>query len=214
MGFALGISRFSKSIVIALTFAYGGFVILWQIGNTINQNSPWLDRILTLSHRLKTTVFEIISNQPVRDPIFFLFIMAVVFWLLSVFTCFSLTRYGDAWAATIIGEIAIFTIQIFDGLIASRCWYLAFYIFTSMIIIARMNFIKHQKEWKAYRVSVPSYTGSFFIRSTAFSIAILILVAWTIPTLTQSIPSLHNMWVPLQNSMRQKIPNSIIFLLL
>ncbi len=201
-GIALGKSIFSPQTAFSIGFVYGAYAISWQIGMTLNHTLPWLDRLHVLSNRLVIIIQQLVNDEPIQDSLLFVVIMAIVFWTLSVHAGYSLVRYGNAWSSILPGGIAIFIIHAFDPLITRRSWYLAIYIFFSLILLARMVFIHRQEKWKSSRTALPTHLGVDFIRFSIIANLVVVLVSWTIPALANTIPLAQNAWQPVQRLWR------------
>lgn len=205
LGFLLGKSRFSTKVsFLFFAFAYGIPIIFWQIGNTFNNSELWLEKLITYNERINLIFIQFLNNEPILDSLLFLSITSIIFWLLSVSAGFVFVRYGNAWGAVIPAGITIITIQIFDSSIQSRIWYLATYIFFSLLVISRMNFLKKQSQWTDKQITLPPQLHSNYFKFTSIILAAIVFIAWTIPALAKSISTIHNIWQPYRNNVYEK----------
>ena len=94
-GLALGQSIFSKRVVIFFALMYGIFVVPWQLGLTYDSTIEWYERLVSMSGRIQVILHELVLRDPITDNIFFLFLMASLFWILGVYSGYQLTRYGN-----------------------------------------------------------------------------------------------------------------------
>jgi hypothetical protein len=124
-GLALGKSTFSVRVVRFFAFVYGAFVILWRIGLTFGQGVLWPERMISMGNRLLIILDQIFQQKPVTDNLFFNLVMAALFWTVSVYAGYSLTRHGNPWRAIIPAGFTIIIIQAYDSFIPVRTWYLA-----------------------------------------------------------------------------------------
>ncbi len=199
-GLALGQSRFRPWLVSLFGLGYGLFIIGWQLGSTINSGLPWVDRLAKISSRTSIVILQIANRQIVTDSIFFIILMASLFWVLSLSAGYVLTRYGNAWWAILPTGIVILIIHSFDPLISRRALYLAVYIFFSLLLIARMTFLQNQVRWKENRAMLPPHLGLDFIRFALTAVTIMVLVAWTVPALAKSVPAVVEATQPIRAS--------------
>jgi transglutaminase-like putative cysteine protease len=198
-GYAFGQSRFSIRTVLAFSTVYGTSIIGWQLGMTIKgDNLLWMERLEILFNRLLVVINEIISRDPVSDSILFLIGMAILFWILGTHAGFTLTRTGEAWWSALPTGAALFMIHSFDSLIALRAWYLAVYLFFTLVLVARMEYLKNQNRWQSVRSALPPHLSLDFTRSILFATALIVLIAWTIPFLGNALPVAQKMWQPVQ----------------
>lgn len=199
-GLALGISRFSGRAAFYLAFAYGLFVVPWQIGLVQQSEALWSQRLLMMGNRLGVILYQLINKLTVLDSLLFLVLMSLLFWTLSVYAGYSVARYGDAWKAIVPTGLALFVIHYYDPLIARRAWYLAFFIFFGLVLVARLAFVKDQKRWQSNHTALPPHLSLDFIRFTILFAGAIVLLAWTAPALAQALPAAERLWQPVRNT--------------
>jgi transglutaminase-like putative cysteine protease len=194
-GLALGKSTFSPGLVRFFAFIYGAFVVAWQLGLTLGQGVLWPERMISMGNRLLITLDQIFQQKPVTDNLFFNLLMASLFWILSVYAGYSLTRYGKPWRAIIPAGFAMIIIQAYDSFIPVRTWFLAGFIFLALLLVARMHFVKLQSRWKNNRTYLPPYVGLDSLRLGLITTVILVLFAWTVPAIASSVPRAEQVWL-------------------
>lgn len=193
-GLALGKSIFSPFVVFLFGLSYGIFVIPWQIGLTLGVDIEWIERLKIIVERVRAILLDIILRDDVTDNLFFLLLMATLFWTLSVFTSYQLIRKGNAWLAILPGGIAIFTIHNYDPHIERRTWYLAIYLFLALLILARNYFLRENRRWQVKRTFVPPDAGFDFGRFAMLMTMIIVFMAWNSPALADSLSPVANLY--------------------
>ncbi|MCL4559397.1 MAG: transglutaminase domain-containing protein [Chloroflexi bacterium] len=195
IGLALGQSRFSPRLVKWLAFGYTLFAIPWQLGETAGVGVPWDQRLNSLITRISIATNEVFHYQSVQDPILFLFLMALLFWLVSLISGYFLTRYGKPWQAILPAGIIMIVISHYDPGLAISGNYLAIYVFFSLLLLGRVTFLRYRAEWRAAGM-VPSPGASLDIgRAALVSVVVLVMLAWTVPALAASLPPASEIWV-------------------
>ena len=194
-GIALGKSTFSPGVVRFFAFAYGLFVIFWQVGLTLGQGVLWPERMISISNRLLIILDQIFQQRPVTDNLFFNLLMASLFWALSVYAGYSITRSGNPWKAIIPAGVAILVIQTYDPFIQNRTWFLAGYIFVALLIVTRLHFVNLQYRWKNNGTYLPPFVGVDSLRLGLITTVILVLFAWTVPAVASTIPQAEQIWL-------------------
>ena len=194
LGLALGRSIFRRFWVIFFSLAYGLFVIPWQIGLTLEHEIVWHDRLINLWGRLGVIVQALLTQNPVTDNLLFLFLMAILFWSLSVYAGFSLVREGNPWKVVIPGGITAFIIHSFDPLLISRSWYLASYIFFALLLIARMVYLQNIAKWRGNHILTPPDIGFDFTRVVLILTLVLVIFSWNVPVLAQTFRPAAEIW--------------------
>lgn len=210
-GLALGQSRFSPSTVRFFALAYGLFTVPWQLGLTLGEGVQWSERMLSVGNRLLITIDQLIQQRPVSDNMFFLFLMSSLFWSLSVYGGYSLTRHAHPWRAVVPAGLAVVIIQTYDSFFASRAWFLGGYFFFSLLLVARLHFLQRYNRWKQDHSYLPPYLGLDFVRTALIVTAVLILMAWTAPALASSVSPAAQAWRRIStpwNIVRDRLSNA------
>ncbi len=194
-GLALGMSSFSPGTVRFFGFVYGAFVILWRLGLTLGSGVMWPERMLSMGNRLLVIFDQIFQQRPVTDNLFFDLLMGVLFWTLSIYAGYSLTRHGNAWRAIIPPGLAMIVIHIYDPYLPIRTWFLAGFIFLALFLVARMHFIHLNHRWKNEGTYLPPYVSLDSLRLGLITTVILVLFAWTVPAVASAVPQAEQAWL-------------------
>ncbi len=196
LGLLLGFSVFRRFWVFFFTLAYGVIIIPWQLGLTLELEKPttWLDRLNVLGVRLQVVFQELLTKEAVTDSILFIVLMAGLFWVLSVYSGVVLVRQGNPWKVILPGGITVFVIHSFDPLLVSRSWYLAFYLFVSLLLLARLVFLKNADTWRTRRTHTPPDMGFDFTRIALVLSMVLIFFAWNVPVVAETFKPAVDIW--------------------
>lgn len=195
LGLTLGLSVFKRFWVVFFTIAYGVLLIPWQLGLTLEvEDVTWLDRLNFLQVRMTMVLQELLARQSVTDSILFLLAMAALFWVLSVVSGIVLMREGNPWKVIIPGGITIFVIHSFDPLLVSRSWFLAFYLFFAMLLVARLVFVKNTAQWRERRTHTPPDMGFDFARVALVLSMVLVFFAWNVPVVAETFKPAVDIW--------------------
>ena len=193
-GLALGQSLFSRRQVAVFSLIFGLFIIGWQMGDLMGGGILWLERVTNLGGRLGISLQNVVRQRAVTDPILFVFLMASLYWILCSHAGYSLTRYANAWRATLPLGAALFIIHIHDPFWPTRSWFVAGYIFLALLLVSRAHFLHSRATWKENRTHLPPYVGLDFLKATMLAGAIMILLAWTVPALAATVPPAEQAW--------------------
>ena len=187
LGLALGVSYFSTPRAIFFTTVYGLFLIPWQLGSILGRGIPWLERITSLWGRLYITFEQIAGKQNVTDPLLFLTIVSVLAWTISNYAGFSLVRQGRPWQAALPGGVAIMIISIYSYQDELNTRFLAFYIFTTLLLVARIHLLNRQTHWQAKHIPIPFHINFDIVLGTILAAGLVVVMAWNIPTITETL---------------------------
>jgi len=193
-GLALGRSIFSPRLTAAFVLIYGLFVIPWQLGLTLGEGIMWTERLASLAGRLVTALTQLARQEAVEDPLFFVSLMVSLFGVLGVHAGYNLIRYARPWRVILPTGLTLLIIQISDSSLASRIWFLAGYLLFSILLLARLTYVRKFAHWQQARISLPLYIGFDLTRVALVVTALLVLTAWTIPALTDVTPSARKAW--------------------
>jgi transglutaminase-like putative cysteine protease len=211
VGLALGQSRFSSGTTRFFAIAYGIFLVPWQLGLTLGEGIQWSERLVSINNRLMITIDQLVQQKPVTDNLFFLFLMASLFWTLSVYAGYNLTRHANAWRAILPTGIAVIIIHAYDSFFTIRTWFLAGYLFFALLLIARLHFLVQQDRWKQSGSYLPPYLGLDFIRTALLATAIIVMFSWTAPALASAVQPAEQVWLQITKpwrSVRDRMSNA------
>lgn len=200
IGLALGQSRFPRWLSFILAFLYGTFFISWQLGLLTQDNFDWKERFVMLGSRAQQALGQFLGDQVVSDSILFIISMAIVFWVLSAYGGYALTRHGNAWLAILPLGLTIFIIHTFDSAILRRSLYLAVYLFLGLALVSRVVYIHQQRRWKENQIVTPTNLSYDFLRIGIITVTSIVFVSWTIPALANSLPLVVEATQPIRQS--------------
>lgn len=194
-GLALGKSAFSPGVVRFFAFVYGSFAVFWQVGLTLGEGILWPERMISIGNRLLIILDQIFQQKPVTDNLFFNLLMASIFWMLSVYAGYSLTRHGSAWRTILPIGLVLIIIQAYDSHLPIRTWFLAGYIFLALLLVARLHFVNLQLHWRNIGTYLPPYVSLDSLRLGLITTIILVIFAWTAPAVASALPQAEQVWL-------------------
>jgi len=193
LGLILGFSTFSLPLVLLLATLYGAVAIPWQLGLPFESGMPWSDRFANLTELLTADISQLVKNEDVASPILFLTLMAILAWWLSVHAGYNLVRYQRPWPSILPTGIAMMVIFSFGYLVLSS-WYLATYIFLSLLLVARMTFVNRNARWERLRLKLPLMFNLDILRAALSIVLVLVLFSWNIPAIAATAPAAIRAW--------------------
>jgi hypothetical protein len=194
-GLALGYSRFPAIVTVVISAIYGLFFTSWLFGSTVTVEMSWRDRILNdLAWRLRLTIQQFNAGEAVTDPILFLTLMAILLWALGSITAFILARRRALWAAIIPLGITLLIIGHYDPNLARNTRFLMAFLFFTLLLMGRLNFIKHQEQWEKEGVHTTYETQMDFAKATVLLVSVLLVTSWLIPITPQQTVRYSEIW--------------------
>jgi transglutaminase-like putative cysteine protease len=184
-GAALARSRFQGWLAAIFGWSYGIFLIGWQLGLTLDQAMIWRDRLESLAGRFSFYMTVVMRGGSNADPLIFVFLMALLYWALGLSAAWMVFRRNRAWPAVIpSGLVVLINVYNYRGRL-NLDWYLAFYLFVALIIVARVEYSEKFEFWQQLRARVPS-DASFRISQAGLITALLIVtLAWGVPAMAR-----------------------------
>jgi transglutaminase-like putative cysteine protease len=193
-GLALGQSRFSPRLAFLFALLYGLFTVPWRLGLLMGEGVLWDERLQSMAGRLATIFSQLFARQAVSDSFLFLVLMGILYWAISAYAGYSLTRYASPWRVVLPPGIAMVLIHSYDSYLSARVWYLVIYLFFSLMLVARLVYLHNNNRWKLSNTYVPPYLGVDFIRLAVAAVLILLVLTWTTPAAADAIPAAQTIW--------------------
>jgi transglutaminase-like putative cysteine protease len=194
-GLGLGFSQFSPMASALISTYYGLFSIIWLLGSTISNEIPWRERILNhVGWRLRLSIEQFNAGEAVTDPILFLTIMAILLWLMSSTATFILVREGSVWPVLIPLGITLLVISHYDQDLARNMRFLMTFIFFTLVILGRMNFLRQRKKWRQEGIQTTPENHADLTQSLIILALVLVILAWIIPITPQQMTRYTQWW--------------------
>jgi len=214
LGLALGYSSFRPAIVRLFGLAFTLFFIPLELGLTMepSTNVEWWDKLNDLYARLWYSVYDFLHTKPVQDPLLFVTVMALFFWLIGMLAGYQLTRSGKPWGPIIVAGLGLLIIDFYNPYAADRDRFSGVFVFVILFLVARLYYLKSRREWAEKGTTVDPEIGFDLGRTVAISGLALVLVAWNMPVLVAALTpgtpiqkELAKQW----ETLRDKLSNAV-----
>ncbi|MCP4535560.1 MAG: transglutaminase domain-containing protein [Chloroflexi bacterium] len=214
-GLALGQSAFSSRQSLVFALFCGLYAVPWQLVLTltyISDDALWGDRLLNLWVRLTNSIFQLMRQEPVKDPLLFVCVIACLSWVVGVHSGYTLTRHARAWRVILpIGAILLI-IQNYDPFWPGRVWYLAAFLFFALLLVARVMYLHQYARWQREHIFLPTYVGTDLARVTLQITVLLILLAWATPAVSNAFFPAQSAWRDISRpwiALRNRLENGV-----
>ncbi len=195
VGLALGQSRFTWRVAVAFGAVYGLFLVPWQLGLVLGYGAPWNDRVSYLASRMSIAFGQLLRHETVSDPLLFLALVACLSWGLGVHSGYALARHGSPWRAVLPPGAAMLIVHESDAAVQGRIWILAVYLFFSLLLLARIAYVRNRARWRKAGTALPPYLGLEVGQVVLLIVALPVLVVWATPVLVSSaVPVVERAW--------------------
>lgn len=208
LGLAMGASRFSGRTVFMIGAAYTIFVVPWQL-SSVALEDLFLDRLGQVGAVLLVSSGQFLRGQPVKDPLFFVALVCLAFWLIGIFSGYWFARYGRIIGALVLAGAGIIAVQVYANYQAHGSWWLAVFLLLSLLLVGRAYFLQSKKDWIRRRVFVndeawPSILGSLFV-----TVGLAIVVAWAVPVSAAGLNTASDWWNSFTRPLRDRLSNAV-----
>ena len=194
VGLALGYSRFAQKTTHWISFLYITVILPLTLIRVIDKQVDLDERFLSVGGRLLNSISELFANQPIKDPLFFVSIMCLVFWITSASAGFHLIRKQNFIASVLPASIGILVIQQYDNIPPGRLWMLGFFAFIALCLLGRMNFLQNQQKWLTNRVFLSPENKTDLSGSMAIAAGLIIITTLILPSKLPRVQTIRDTW--------------------
>ena len=194
IGTVLGYTRFSPRTARWVSFLYMIILLPLQWTLVIDQSASLEEQLLSVGGRLFFSFSEFFARHPVEDPLFFIALITLAFWIISSSAGFRLTRDQNYLMAVIPSAIALLVIQNYDNAVPGRIWIMAFYALIALLLLGRLNNLENKKSWRERRVFLSPDNSIDLTSTMAVAAGLLIIFSWTPPASIESYDSAVKSW--------------------
>ncbi len=175
-GLALSKSRFTGFVATLFATVYGAFWVGFLICNSELQGD-WHLRTLELLIRLNNFIYYALNGGTSRDILPFPVFVGLVFWYIGVAAAWAVFRRGTVWPAILPGGIVLL-INSYYYIGQELELYLGAYLVLALLLLARMNLLDQEHEWRGARVAYTPDTRFEFLRAGLVAAVAIVAFAW------------------------------------
>lgn len=194
VGAALGYSRFKVRIARLISFLYMVIFLPLQWTLVIDQDTSLEEQFASLGGRLYFSYSDFFAGRAVEDPIFFITLITLGFWIVGASAGFWLVRRQNYLAVVLPSAIVLFVIQTYDNFGEGRIWIIAFFAFLALLLLGRLNHLANKNSWLERRVFLSPDNNIDLTGIMTVAAALIIFVAWTPPASLTGLDSAIRTW--------------------
>jgi len=203
LGLAMGYSRFGRRVIRLLVLEYTLMLIPIQLIQIFDPEIELRERFLSLLGRWLFSLQELILGRPVNDPLFFVTLLSLTYWIIGLTAGYYLVRHANFLAAVLPAGFVLLVVHLNDHAPSQRAWMMAVYLLLSLILLGRLNFLVNKARWRVQNIHT-SPEASLDLTYGALAVAaVFILAAWIGPSAIPPAPALSNAWERLSKSWRE-----------
>lgn len=201
LGLALGFSQFQRASLRWLTAGYTAVLLPSVLSSLITGESSALARWASLGGRLAAAFAAAFRNEPVTDSLFFVSLMALLFWSIGLAGGYRVTRYGSAVSLILLALLPLLVVQYYDSARSGRIGAVAFFFLLAILLVGRLNFLHNRRRWQETRVFLGEEPVSDLARGLFTSALLVVLLAWLAPTPAAVLPAAARAWIQINQSL-------------
>ena len=209
-GLALGLSVFRPRLVALFAVVYGLFTIPWQIGQTMDHSIAWSERLNSFFGSLQYTFYQISQRQDVTNPLLIVLLLAIIYWIVSIYAGYTLTRHQLPFRTVLPAGILMVIIEYYSLVVNPL--YLAVFIFLSLLLIARLTYQNRSKKWQRGQFIFPRQTPFDLMFFALIVTGALVIGAWAFPNTISAVPALQRAWLQISaplDGLRQNVKRAV-----
>ena len=194
LGLMLGASRFGKRGVFWLALGYTLVFIPRQL-MAFYENDIYIgERLMGVGGRLLFSISEFAADKPVKDPLFFIALIGILYWFIALVSGYQLARHNRTLAAILPAGLAMLVIHQFDRGDPQKIWIVAIFLFAALGLIGRGKYLRDRVGWTERGLQVSPETGPDLTMGALAAAAALILLTWNLPLNFIGPPTLEQRW--------------------
>ncbi len=150
------------------------------------------EKLSSFFSRLDEWIGAITSGGINTDFIIFAYVLALITWLICYFTAWFTFRQRNPWPGVILVGLAVLTNLSY---LPSSYYIWGFlFFFTSMLFLARVNFLKQEEEWEKGHIESRRLDGMFALNDAFWFILVLVLLSAVLPAQRWTLGTANDLW--------------------
>lgn len=182
LGLTLGTSRFRRRTVAVLALGYSLFLPPLLAAWRFYEETPWLERMISLGGRLGYALTLFFRAQKVTDTLLFVVFAGLGCWIFGLLAGYALNRRSDLVTALAPAGVTLLIIQLYDSPVGDRGVIMAIFAFLCLLLLGRQATVRKRLSWRQERVSYSSDSWMDLNITVLISTLVLVILAWLLPT--------------------------------
>lgn len=181
LSFLLARSRFYEIVALLIYTGYGAVVITLVSILALPENPSLHDGFIEIGERLNRWFNTVSEGGAGDDNLVFVIFLAILYWFLTLNTLWHIFRINRVWLAILPPGIVLVT-TIINALTPQNIeWYLAGYLFFSLIMIIHSNMIEQEYHWYVNQTRYPRQMRQAILRIGAVMALLITTFSWVAP---------------------------------
>ena len=158
--------------------AIGLGVVIWQM-STYQVDEQALEGVEELWARLRLWFDATQAGTINIGKVPFAFGLTIASWLTGFLGGWLFLRYRNFWGVFLLGGFGLFANLTF--LPPNTSLFLAIYLFTALLLVARVQSVRRRNEWRERNVTFDEHLGSLTFSDSFFLTVAVVVIAFLLP---------------------------------
>ena len=181
LSFLLSRSRFYEIVALLVYASYGAVVIAGVTVLALPEKPGIRSGIAEIGQRFDNWLTTVNEGGAGDDNLIFVIFLAVLYWFLTLNTLWHIFRINRVWLAILPPGIVLIT-TIVNALTPNHLeWYLAGYLFFSLILIIHSHLVEQEYHWYMNQTRYPRQLRQTVLRIGAVMALIVTTFSWVAP---------------------------------
>jgi transglutaminase-like putative cysteine protease len=178
--------------LVAHTLALAIGVVATLLTVSTELEGSYFTRIGDILDRVYVWGDALINGGISNDDLPFVVLVVAATYLAAYIAAWSVFRWYNAWIALIPGGLALLTnISYLPG---QKSLPLLIYLFCAILLLARMNLLRQEREWRATGIKFPEHINLHVLNVTVWMGILLLAAAWVLPV-GHGSGALYSLWI-------------------
>ncbi len=165
-------------VTFLLGLAIGLAVVVWQM-STYHVDGQALGGVDQLWARLELWFDATRAGTINIDKVPFAFGLMIAAWLTGFLGAWLFLRHRNFWGVFLLGGFGLFANLTF--LPPNTSFFLALYLFTALLLVARVQAVRRRNEWRERNVTFDGHLGSLTFSDSFFLTVAVVVIAFLLP---------------------------------
>lgn len=209
VGLGLGYSAFRRLVILVVSSLYTLVVLPLILIQPVQLEASLSERLINLGSRLWFSLGNLLTRQPIDDPLFFISFVSLIFWTAALMSGYALTRNTNPLVVILPFGIITLVIHNFDDYDPGHGWALPIVIFLSLVLLGRLVFAQYLVDWKARRIFAAPDTASDIQNLLWLAAGGIVLSAWLIPASLNNLETASQAWEKFYTPIRDRVSPAV-----
>lgn len=177
---AVALSGFRRAFALVYNLVVGAAVVLFNMARLAPEGLEAQERVYHIAQRAWIWLGNALAGAPTVDNLMFVFVLAILVWVLAYSATWAYLRDGRRWLAVLPTGMAMLVNLYYAP--PNLGAFFVFYVICAILLVVRATLIEREQEWRQARVYFPLDISFDFMRDGLLFALFVILVAWVLPS--------------------------------